>query len=169
MTSAAWSISFAVRKRPAAIGRVLLDHAEDAGRLDFGAPVVQVVVAVVPEIALGRDRAQLGDAGLQRPGVFERQVLAAQLPFRPRPARPEARLVLLEQHERGPEALKAVDHVVVETGHDRDHRDDGRDTDDDPEDRQGRPQLVRLDGQQREADVLSEAAAQAAEQTCHGS
>ena len=47
---------------------------------------------------------------------------------------------------------------------DRDHRDDRRDADDDAEHRQRGAQLVRAHGEQREADVLAEAAAEVVEQ-----
>ena len=148
--------------------RVFLDDAEDARRTDFGAAVVKVVIGVVPEVALGRNRADLGNAP-EGGGVFEREILAAQLPFRPRAPRPEAGLVFLEQDESRPEALEAVDHVVVEAGHDGDHRDDRRDTDHDSEDGERGAQLVCPDGQQGESDVLAETAPKPSKKTRHRS
>src|SRR5205085_11931510 len=67
----------------------------------------------------------------------------------------ELRIKFLELHQGRAERFETLDDAVVEAFDDRDHRDHGRDADDDPDNRQRRSQLVRHQGAGREADVLA--------------
>jgi hypothetical protein len=130
--------------------------------------MMQVVLGVVPEIPLRRHGPSLRDRSADRGGVVEGQLAPPRLAFGLRTSRSEAGLVLLEHDHGRPEALEAADHVVVEAGHDRDHRDDRRDADNDAEDGQTGAQLVGAHREQGEPHVLAEAATQMGEDAGHG-
>ena len=145
--------------------RIVGGGAQDDRRRGLRVAVLDVDVRI-PEVALGRHGAHLRDLGLQGDGVFPRQVLAVPL-ARVAASGAEARLELLELDERGAEALEVAHHVVVEAVDDRDHGDYRRDADDDPEDGQEGPQLVRPHREKREPDVLAETPPQVPEEGRH--